>query len=260
MSLTTEIASLTQAANRLTEEVSNKQSAIDKKVNDKIKELEHWKNNLKAVDVAGEPRYTSIIDLTGLSSERYYPVWWRFPDNRNGENKITICRSFNEDLNRYPFGQGVTHLAALFLEMEGVDCSWGGDAQHLSIIRLSQNYRKTVKQINLSMKCIARPIDGSRPLYQNVHSGDDYNCQIQSGIYLRGGLTYHVINNFTHQVNYSRLDTEVEIGRAIQANNVSEIKWTVKSYAINDPFLGSEYDEYRAAYTQYNDTRYTRKA
>ncbi|WP_422824120.1 phage baseplate protein [Xenorhabdus entomophaga] len=182
------------------------------------------------------------INLTGLSSDRYYPVWWQFPSNDGANSWLTIHRWYAEDREKEPFGKGVTHLAGLSLQIEGGDVPWGGDAQYLNIKRVSQTYRNTVKNIRHGMMCIARPIDGKYPLYQGVKSGDIVECKRNNGCYLRGGLTYHVTSNFSG-IRYSREEGEVEINSALESNNNFEIKWTAKSYAINDPLLGKDYDD-----------------
>ncbi|WP_317618148.1 phage baseplate protein [Xenorhabdus griffiniae] len=196
-----------------------------------------------------EPRFNKTIDLTGLSSERYYPIWWRFPHNYGGANSwLTIHRSYSEDQEKKPFGEGVTHLAGLQLQIEGSEVAWGGDAQYLSIKRISQTYRNTVKNIRYRMISVARPIDSKYPLYGGARSGDIVESPVFSGCYLRGGLTYHVTSNFS-DINYSRKDNEVEISRSLESQNNFEIKWVVKSYAIDDPILGEEYADIKTPYT-----------
>ncbi|WP_338804727.1 phage tail protein [Xenorhabdus griffiniae] len=197
---------------------------------------------LSAEDVQGEPRFNTTIDLTRLSSDRYYPVWWRFPSNDGANSWLTIHRWYAEDREKEPFGKGVTHLAGLSLQIEGGDVPWGGDAHYLNIKRIRQTYRNTVKNIRHGMMCIARPIDGKYPLYQGAKPGDIVTCYTRSGCYLRGGLTYHVTSNFSG-IHYSREEGEIEVDNSLQSHNNFEIKWTAKSYAIDDPVLGKDYDD-----------------
>nr|WP_237387107.1 phage tail protein [Xenorhabdus sp. Sc-CR9] len=197
---------------------------------------------LSAEDIKGEARFNTTIDLTGLSSDRYYPVWWQFPANNGANSWLTIHRWYPEDREKEPFGKGITHLAGLSLQIEGGDVPWGGDSQYLNIKRISQTYRKTVKNIRYGMMSIARPIDGKYPLYQGAKSGNIVECKRYSGCYLRGGLTYHVTSNFS-DIRYSRKDGEVEISRALASDNNFEIKWTAKSYSIDDPILEKDYDD-----------------
>nr|WP_275354581.1 phage tail protein [Xenorhabdus bovienii] len=199
---------------------------------------------LSAEDVQGEPRFNQTIDLTGLSSDRYYPVWWRFPLNERGANSwLTIHRNYAENReNKNPFGKDVTHLAGLEVQIEGSDTLWGGDAQYLNIKRINQRYRNTVKKIQYGMMSIARSVDGKYPLYYDWKSGDITECRVYSGCYLRGGLTYHVTSNFNN-LDYSRKEDEVEIWHNVSDSDKREIKWTVKSYAIDDPLLGKDYDD-----------------
>ncbi|CDM88966.1 putative tail fiber protein from lambdoid prophage (modular protein) [Xenorhabdus bovienii] len=199
---------------------------------------------LNSEDVQGEPRFNQTIDLTGLSSDRYYPVWWRFPLNEHGANSwLTIHRNYAENReNKNPFGKDVTHLAGLEVQIEGSDTLWGGDAHYLNIKRINQRYRNTVKKIQYGMMSIARSVDGKYPLYYDWKSGDITECRVYSGCYLRGGLTYHVTSNF-NSLDYSRKEDEVEIWHSVSDSDKREIKWTVKSYAIDDPLLGKDYDD-----------------
>ncbi|BET97819.1 hypothetical protein [Xenorhabdus taiwanensis] len=204
-------------------------------------------NKPTAEEIKVEPRFNTTIDLTGLSSNRYYPVWWRFPSNDIGANPwLTIHRNYAEDWgDKNPFGLGKdeTHLAGLLLQIEGGDNPWGGDAQYLNIKRINQTYRKTVKNIRYKMMSIARPLNGKFPLLHNLQSGGITYCEVLSGCYLRGGLTYHVTSNFSG-IHYSHEEGEIEISRWSDGHeHKQEIKWTVKSYAIDDPLLGAEYDD-----------------
>ncbi|WP_275349864.1 hypothetical protein [Xenorhabdus bovienii] len=47
--------------------------------------------------IQAEPRFNTTIDLTGLSSDRYYPVWWRFPSNDGANSWLTIHRRLTEE-------------------------------------------------------------------------------------------------------------------------------------------------------------------
>ncbi|MEX0448096.1 hypothetical protein, partial [Xenorhabdus sp. SGI246] len=197
---------------------------------------------LNAQDVQGEPRFNMTIDLTGLSTDRYYPVWWRFPSNDGANSWLTIHRWYAEDREKDLFSKGEFHIAGLLLQIEGTDYLWGGDAQYLNIKRIHQRYRKTVRNICYGMMSIARPVDGKYPLYEKVKPGDIVYCKRFSGCYLRGGLTYHATSNFS-DIHYSRKDDEVELSSALEPQNNFEMKWTVKSYAIDDPLLGKDYDD-----------------
>ncbi|CDH32040.1 e14 prophage; putative tail fiber protein (modular protein) (fragment) [Xenorhabdus bovienii str. Intermedium] len=192
--------------------------------------------------IQAEPRFNTTIDLTGLSSDRYYPVWWRFPSNDGANSWLTIHRSYAEDRgDKNPFGKDETHLAGLLLQIEGGDSPWGGDAHYLNIKRISQTYRKTVKNIHHKMMSIARPIDGKFPILDSAKSGDTVLCYTYSGCYLRGGLTYHITSNFSG-IRHSREEGEVEIDQWSDGRKW-EMKWMAKSYVIDDPILGKEYDD-----------------
>ncbi|MDE9543424.1 tail fiber protein [Xenorhabdus bovienii] len=164
--------------------------------------------------------------------------------NERGANSwLTIHRNYAENReNKNPFGKDVTHLAGLEVQIEGSDTLWGGDAQYLNIKRINQRYRNTVKKIQYGMMSIARSVDGKYPLYYDWKSGDITECRVYSGCYLRGGLTYHVTSNFNN-LDYSRKENEVEIWHNVSDSDKREIKWTVKSYAIDDPLLGKDYDD-----------------
>ncbi len=209
-------------------------------------------------DILSEPRYTTKIDLTGLSTDRYYPVWWDFPPNVGANSWLTLHRPYPYDAEKKPFGEGVTHVAGLLAQIEGGEHRWGGDAQYLNIKRINQTYRKTIKAIHYAMISIARPVDGKYPIYGDVKSGDVVDCYVYSGCYLRGGLTYFTTSNF-QPIHYSREEGEVEIYQWSSADLKREMKWMVKSLAINDPLLGEEYNDNTTPYSLEYDSRYQKK-
>ncbi len=216
------------------------------------------RNKPTTADIQAEPRYTTTIDLTGLSTERYYPVWWSLPPNVGANSWLALHRPYPYDAEKKPFGEGVTHVAGLLAQIEGGEHAWGGDAQYLNIKRINQTYRKTIKAIRYAMISIARPVDGKYPLYGDVKSGDVVGCYVHSGCYLRGGLTYFVTSNF-QPIHYSRKEGEVEIYQWSSADLNREIKWMVKSLAINDPLLGEEYTDNTTPYSLEYDSRYQKK-
>ncbi|MEZ8616001.1 hypothetical protein AB6D33_09120 [Vibrio splendidus] len=250
-------AEQTAASQALSQEVAGKMGEIDQKVVEAKDSFERWRGEVQAKDINGQSVYKSAIDLTGLSTDHFYPVWWKMPGNEEGGSRVTISRGYLEDLNLSPFGQGVVFIAGLNLQIEGVGYPLNGDANYLTIKRLSQTYRKTVRAVQFGMKCIARPINNIKPLYAGYSSGQVVDHSLRSGCYLRGGLTYHVIKSFDNQLWYSREDGEVSAGTSSPAN--FEIEWKVKAYHIDDPFLGSDYEESRLAYTLDNDNRYANK-
>ncbi|EDP60858.1 hypothetical protein [Vibrio sp. AND4] len=250
-------AEQTAASQALSQEVAGKMGEIDQKVIEAKDDFERWRGEVQAKDINGQGTYKSVIDLTGLSTDYFFPVWWAIPGNQEGNTQITICRGYPEDSHRSPFGEGVVHIAGLNLQIEGVGNPWNGDANYLEIKRLSQTYRKTVRAIQFGMKCIARPITGAKPLYAGYTDGQVVNHSRNGGCYLRGGLTYHVTKSFDGGLRYSREKNEISTGP--YSNEAFEIDWHVKAYHIDDPFLGSDYEETRHAYTLYNDTRYTKK-
>lgn len=240
----------TAASKQLSDDVKGKIGQINATVAAKVKQLEEWKESANADQLKGVARYLHTIDLTGVSSDYFFPTWWRMPDNEHGGAKIEITRGYSRDRNSKPFGDGVTHLAGLLLQMEGSSYGWSGDAQYLQIKRISQTYRETVRKIGFRMSCIARPINGSKPMYTGAKSGDSVACQKLSGCYLRGGLKYIVMTNWDADIRFSTEVGEVEITR--YANNTFEIKWMAKAYALDDPFLGERYAETRNAHQYTN--------
>ncbi|KER01191.1 tail fiber protein [Photorhabdus temperata] len=216
------------------------------------------RNKPTAADIQAEPRHTTTIDLTGLSTERYYPVWWCHPPNIGANSWLTLHRYYPYDAEKKPFGEGVTHVAGLLVQMEGGDTPWGGDAHYLNIKRINQTYRKTVRAIRHGMISIARPVDGKYPLYGNVKSGEIVGCYVYSGCYLRGGLTYFVTSNF-QPIHYSREEGEVEMSRWSDTSINREITWMVKSFAASDTSLGEEYADATIPYSLEYDSRYQKK-
>ena len=214
---------------------------------------------MQAKDINGRALYKQDIDLTGLPTDVFYPVWWTMPGNDAGETEITISRIFARDSEKAPFGEGVYHIAGLSLQLEGVGFAWNGDANFLAIKRISQTYRETVRGVSFGMVCIARAVTGLKPLYLGLVAGQVTTSPQFSGVYLRGGLSYTITKTFDYPVNYSKLDTEVIIKDDVNAD--WEIRWAVKPYALAqaDAVLGKTLEEKRLAYSHDNDIRYTAK-
>jgi len=198
--------------------------------------------------LSAEPRYVSPIDLTGLSTDRYYPVWWGSGSGKTGFQKITICRNITDDSGLDPFGTGNTSGAALFLDMEQCNIQNSTTSpNYLSVKNLTQTTRKTMRNLRHAMRCSSvLPADGQ--LSDNTWT-QQKACVYRSGVYLRGGLTYRAISNFHQALEYSTVDTEVEIF----ASSTFSVRgrWMVKSYDINDPFLGPEYENFTAPYNAF---------
>lgn len=248
----------TSASKQLSDEVKGKMGQINATVATKIKQLDAWKESATADKMKGVARYKHIIDLTGISSDYFFPVWWCTPSNEHGGAEIDITRGYSRDRHLNPFGEGVTHLAGLLLQIEGNCYGWSGDAQYFQIKRISQTYRETVRKIGFRMSSIARPIDGTKPMYSRMKSGQVVGCPIFSGCYLRGGLTYTVMTNWDADIHFSKEVGEVEMSSRSSTN--WEIKWMGKAYALNDPFLGERYAETRNAYQHTNKDLYEPKS
>jgi len=247
MSNPTEVAQLITAANNLTQTVIDKRSEITSTVNAKIAQLDNWKNSLTPAKISAEPRYVSTIDLTGLSTDRYYPVWWFGANSTDDLQRIVICRHYSNDKELDPFGTGDGNLAGLFLEIENIS-PLNSALKYFAVVRLSQVLRKTVRNIRHGMRCAnVLPADGH--LSNNSHYVNNKINPYRSGLYLRGGLTYMVISNCHKSLNYSREDDEVEIFASSAFNHKG--RWMAKSYDINDPFLGPEYDDFKAPYNAF---------
>jgi len=198
--------------------------------------------------LSAEPRYVSEIDLTGLSTDRYYPVWWGAGSPKMGIQKITIARNSTDDANLDPFGTGNSNVATLFLDIEQANIQNALSSPNFSHVKnLTQNIRKTVRNIRHAMRCSnVLPADGQ--LSDNTWT-QNKACVYRSGLYLRGGLTYRAISNFHPSLEYSTIDTEVEIFASSTFSTKG--RWMVKSYDINDPFLGPEYDNFTTPYNAF---------
>lgn len=257
MSLESAVQDLVVASNKLTTAVDEKITKIDARVDKEAVDFAAWRQAVQAKDINGRALYTQVIDLTGLSTSIFFPVWWKMPGNDEGETEIVISRLFSRDADLQPYGPGVIHIAGLNLQVEGCGFPWNGDANYLSVKRVSQTYRETVRQVLFGMMSIVRKVTGTKPLYFGAVDGAIGNCAIASGCYLRGGLSYTVTKSFKDPVKYSRVDNEVQIGEVVGPDN--EISWYVKPYQATDAVLGSMYAESRIAYTQDLDKRYALK-
>jgi len=195
--------------------------------------------------LSAHPKYISTIDLTGLATSKYYPVWWTAYSGKYGRQRITISRNNTDDAELDPFGTGNNQLAALLLEIEQTNFqNTLTNPAYLQVINLTQLTRKTVRNIRHAMRCASvLPADGQ--LSNNVWTQAKASPYI-SGLYLRGGLTYRVISDQHLALNVSRLDTEVEASASSTFSTKG--RWMVKSYDMGDPFLGADYDNFAAPY------------
>jgi len=101
-----------------------------------------------------------------------------------------------------------------------------------------------VRNVRHAMRCASvLPADGQ--LTDSIWT-QQKACVYRSGLYLRGGLTYRAISNFHQTLEYSTVDTEVEIFASSTFSTRG--RWMVKSYHIDDPFLGEDYDNFTAPY------------
>lgn len=73
----------------------------------------------------------------------------------------------------------------MFLEIEGLTSTWGGDPHIFHVLNFEEVYNGTVSHVQYAMKTLI---------------GD---CPFASGCYLRGGgLTYRIYNNWGKPVEY----------------------------------------------------------
>lgn len=258
MGIETTITKVVDACNKLTETVTNQIGKIDARVEAASSQFTAWRNSVQAKDINGRASYTQTIDLTGLPTNIFYPVWWRMPGNEKGMSEIVISRNYGMDAGLNPFNNNFEpHVAGLNLQMEGCGIPWNGDANFLTIKRISQTYRETVRRAQFGMLSYVRPVTGLKPIWLNQAIGTLVSSPQESGCYLRGGLTYIVTKSFDEPVKFSRSDAEVELSQAVTAEY--EICWKVKPFAMTAPELGETYPESRLAYTLDNDLRYTVK-
>jgi len=249
MSNPSEVAALVTATNNLTQTVIDTRSQITSTVATKIAELDAWKAALGPADIPAEPRYHSVIDLTGLPTDRFYPVWWRANATGYGPQHLSIERYYSDDQALNPFGTGGAHIASLLLEIEMSDYPWGGGANFMQVKRLSQTYRKTVRQIRFRMKGISV---GPVPGHTQATWANSPDCPSRSGLYLRGGLTYQAFRNQLLQLHYSREHGQVEVYSEVRAGGAQGSgRWMAQSHDINDEFLGPDYDDFHTPYNAF---------
>lgn len=260
MGIETTITKVVEACNKLTETVTNQIGAIDARVEAASNQFTAWRNSVQAKDINGRALYKQDIDLTGLSTDVLYPVWWTMPGNELGETEIIVSRTFTRDVEKAPFGEGIYHVAGLSLQLEGMGFPWSGDARFLAIKRISQTYRETVRGVSFGMICTARAVTGLKPMYPGLVADQQTNAPQFSGMYLRGGLSYTVIKSFEQPLSFSRLDTEVIMKDDVTA--AWEVRWAVRPHALAqaDAVLGKTYAELPLAYSLDNDQRYTIKS
>lgn len=259
MSLETTIAALVNAANTLTAAVDGKIGEINTRVNQTFTDFSNWKDTVQAIDINGRAEYKQTIDLTGLPTNYFYPVWWTTPGNEAGESSVIISRAYSKDSGVGPWA-GITHVAGLNMQVDCCGMAWNGDANYLAVKRLVQTYRKTVRAINFQMVCIARSRTGTKPLYNNLTDGQVSQAPVASGCYLRGGMTYDVTRSFMAPLQFSKLDSEVTIYETTAADGSWEIRYTVRPYIETAPEIGADYGDSRLAYSMDNNIVYAKVA
>ena len=190
---------------------------------------------LKTISDTKKTIYRTEIDLTGLPTDVYYPVWWNFPDRTIG--RMEIYRHFYRDEELDPFGDGDQHIAHLALEMEGSGHIWAGESNFLDIKRLGWRYRPTVRAIHFGAKCTIHQLD-DLPIYGGYAEGDVVGSWVHSGCYLRGGLSYTVTSDF-EGIYYSRDENPVEMYRQKHSGGTGFILRT-QPRKIDDAFLGGD--------------------
>ena len=220
MALEQDIANMVGAADKLTQEVAGKMSAIDAKV----AQAEIDFNNLTP-----EKRIVTEITIGG-SSDFLYPVWWGFPGDAYGVSKLTIARQFNINAAE-PIGgvlglQDHSHAYGLMLELEGNGNAWSGGANFMQIKRFSETYDVGISHVQFSMHCDAA-----------LSASDAYPAR--SGCYLRGGgLTYQIISNQDLGVQFQ--DGSGGVDAATELYQGGGSVWFVKPIALGakDPVTG----------------------
>ncbi|MDE1463352.1 hypothetical protein [Spartinivicinus poritis] len=242
MALEQDISRLVEASNRLTTIVDEKIKGIDSKLNDTIQKLNGWKASAEAKDINGEPRYEEIIDLTHLDTDKFYPVWWRFPGNTKPNGNVTISRNYTRDQKLDPFKDGgKPHVAGLLCQLEGNAYPWSGDANYLTIKRLRQTYRHTIRKVSFGFNCFISNVDGTYPIYSGHEKDQFVESRVFSGCYLRGGLSYIFTHNGVNSLDYLKANEERTIYTHFSAENKWEISYYVKPLLKTDSLLGEDY-------------------
>ncbi|MBJ2284638.1 phage tail protein [Pseudomonas sp. MF6755] len=258
MGIEATITKVVDACNKLTDTVTNQIGKIDARMDAAQEQFSAWRGRVQAKDLNGRASYSQMIDLTGLSTDIFYPVWWRMPGNEQGISEIIISRNHAQNHELNPFNNNFEpHVAGLNLQMEGCGIPWNGDANFLTVKRISQTYRETVRCAQFGMLSYVRPVTGLKPIWLNQPVGTLVSSPQESGCYLRGGLSYIVTKSFEEPVKFSRSDAEVELSQAVTADY--EISWKVKPFVMTAPEMGVTYPESRMAYTLDNDQRYAVK-
>jgi len=103
MGIETTITKVVDACNKLTETVTNQIGKIDARVDAASNQFTAWRNSVQARIINGRSLYSQEIDLTGLPTDTFYPVWWTMPGNDSGETEITISRIYSRDAGSAPF-------------------------------------------------------------------------------------------------------------------------------------------------------------
>ena len=212
-----------------------------------------------------QSNYTKVIDLTGLSTDYFFPVWWMdqsYLDKTGNRIYVSITRQESDDYLLNAFGETYADgtptkqvgAVGFTFETNGNIFSRPSSAM-MKVVTHGQTYRDLVRLPRYAMKCYFMYSNKAGQNYPRDANQQDYQVTSfkgGSGVYLRGGLTYMLSTNHTEllqSVRYSRLRTEVELGYYIisalntqlpgetyPANN-REMGFYTRGFHKNDPFL-----------------------
>lgn len=183
-------------------------------------------------DAKPEIRYRQEITIGG-STDFYYPVSWRFPDNDFGVGQITISRNYqrNGGPSERPLFPDRPHQAALLLQLEGNASSWSGNANFMQVKRFSERYTNTTSHLGFSMHCQAEAYN-DLPLYSTANESLAPQCRTKSGVYLRGGgLTYTITKNWAGDIDFH--DGSDQLRRVM--SQTASTTWSVRWFATPIP-------------------------
>jgi hypothetical protein len=186
------LAETNDNVSQLIQIVEKKDAVIDAKVNQKIAELNNWRN---ANDV--EKIHKFEIDLSDFDANTMYPVYFRFGNGATSQKpigEVNIGRSYSWNRrNPSPFSDNASnvHIAGLDFKIVGSDYPWGGAGFHgVHVEMYDISYMHTMQLFNSHhMTCYTQAKDDTTFISDNSKK-PTVGSPVFSGFYLRGGLFY----------------------------------------------------------------------
>ncbi|NRD72693.1 hypothetical protein HQQ94_05405 [Shewanella sp. VB17] len=241
---TQETGALIKSVNNMTATVAGKMGEIDKKVNAAKSSFNSWMDTTKAVNINGEGRYVTELEVDG-DKDTFYPVYFRMETGE--ETKIEVYRHYTWNKGKNDFDTSSSHIASALVVLRGQSYSWDGDANYLRTLVNVQRYRQTVAKVGFKGWCDVEKLDPNGPDSDYNSPDEGYISRAHSCFMLRGGrLKYRITSN-------SPLTFKVyQEGDEFYRHEARNFRYIAKTVQLADAESGDADNNHGTTYVGYN--------